>query len=597
MSIKSRSLSKDSSVSSTSSSRVEGDSGSEVDSASNVSENSDDESNFTLVEIHYSDTKTVCKLCFRPAQAPGSGLRLGPLYQFGYCVAHLYCLMFSAGLDQNGSDDEGINGFLAKDIVKEWRRGSQLRCIYCKERYATIGCVGKGCKRGYHLPCGLEHGSLQQFFGNFVSYCESHKPIQSPFLDKKGKLKTGKIEMREECGCCTMELEDGTTKDFLWTPCCNGWFHRSCIEQTAENAGTHFFKCPLCNNKKEFTEEMLQFGVYVPDRDANWESENMFDDQLQRHDTCDADTCLCPSGRKFDEEDTPWEIMLCVCCGAQGIHVECGNLDKTRPRWKCPLCKPVVSKLPNKPISVFTRVKRASDPPNKEFTRNVFENLTFRVSNNYEIGVDMHKNRRDPKDPVIVSFKVNGVPAFDIPNPVKVKKNPLDNETDKIKNIPCPYDDCNELLSRLQFKEHCLQHKDTKNISESQEEDENTTCQEVEEEKATEISDNESADVPANESEAANESIEFVEEIVKSPIEKTSAQKEKQSSILSFFKRFSPCDGPPIKKAKLDRSASPTLRTPKKEANVDESQKVISSPVGYFKVDEEITMKSPVSKE
>merc|ERR1712098_1034990 len=198
-------------------------------------------------------------------------------------------------------------------------------------------------------------------------------------------------------------------------------------------------------------------------------------------------------------------------------------------RWKCPLCKPVVSKLPNKPISVFTRVKRASDPPNKEFTRNVFENLTFRVSNNYEIGVDMHKNRRDPKDPVIVSFKVNGVPAFDIPNPVKVKKNPLDNESDKIKNIPCPYDDCNELLSRLQFKEHCLQHKDTKNISESQ-------------------ADNESADVPANESEAANESIEFVEEIVKSPIEKTSAQKEKQSSILSFFKRFSPCDGPPIKK-------------------------------------------------
>jgi len=592
MSIKSRS--KDSSsASTTSSSRSEGDSGSEVDSSSNVSDESD-ESNFTLVEIHYSDTKTVCKLCFRPAQAPDSGLRLGPLFQFGYCVAHLYCLMFSAGLDQNGSDDEGINGFLAKDIVKEWRRGSQLRCIYCKERYATIGCVGKGCKKGYHLPCGLENGSLQQFFGNFVSYCGAHKPIQSPFLDKKGKLKSGKIEMREECGCCTMELEDGTTKDFLWTPCCNGWFHRSCIEQTAENAGTHFFKCPLCNNKKDFTEEMLQFGVYVPDRDANWESENMFDDQLQRHDSCDADTCLCPSGRKFDEEDTDWEIMLCVCCGAQGIHVECGNLDKTRPRWKCPLCKPVLSKLPNKPISVFTRVKRATDPPNKEFTRNVLENLTFRVSNNYEIGVDMHKNRRDPKDPVIVGFKVNGVPAFDIPNPVKVKKNPLDNEGDKIKNIPCPYDQCDDLLSRLEFKDHCSHHKETSN-SESNEEDNKGSAQKFEEGEA-EISVNDNADVPENEItiEAANESIEVVEEIVKSPKLQNSAQKEKQSSILSFFKRFSPADGPPTKKAKLDRSASPILRTPDK--NEGESKKVISSPVGYFKVDEEITMKSPISK-
>merc|ERR1712029_1237018 len=258
---------------------------------------------------------------------------------------------------------------------------------------------------------------------------------------------------------------------------------------------------------------------------------------------------------------------------------------ETRPRWKCPLCKPVLSKLPNKPISVFTWVKRATDPPNQEFTRNVLENLTFRVSNNYEIGVDMHKNRRDPKDPVIVGFKVNGVPAFDIPNPVKVKKNPLDNESDKIKNIPCPFDQCDDLLSRLEFKDHCSHHK-TSN-SESNEEDNKGSSQKFEEGEA-EISVNDNADVPAN------ESIEVVEEIVKSPKLQNSAQKEKQSSILSFFKRFSPADGPPTKKAKLDRSASPILRTPDK--NEGESKKVISSPVGYFKVDEEITMKSPISK-
>ena len=80
------------------------------------------------------------------SQAPGSGLKLGLPYQYGYCAAHLYCLMFSAGLDQNGSDDEGINGFLAKDIVKEWRRGSMFECHYCKEKYATVGCVRSKCK-------------------------------------------------------------------------------------------------------------------------------------------------------------------------------------------------------------------------------------------------------------------------------------------------------------------------------------------------------------------------------------------------------------------------------------------------------------------
>ena len=125
------------------------DNDSEVDGSSTAS---DDESTFVLVEIPHTDTKTVCKLCFRPAQPPGSSLKLGPLYQYGYCAAHLYCLMFSAGLDQNGSDDEGINGFLVKDIVKVWRRGSMLRCTYCKERYATLGCVGKNCKYGTCVP-------------------------------------------------------------------------------------------------------------------------------------------------------------------------------------------------------------------------------------------------------------------------------------------------------------------------------------------------------------------------------------------------------------------------------------------------------------
>ena len=37
-------------------------------------------------------------------------------------------------------------------------------------------------------------------------------------------------------------------------------------------------------------------------------------------------------GRMYDEEDTEWEIMLCVCCGHQGMHVKCGNLSLARPR-------------------------------------------------------------------------------------------------------------------------------------------------------------------------------------------------------------------------------------------------------------------------
>ena len=49
-------------------------------------------------------------------------------------------------------------------------------------------------------------------------------------------------------------------------------------------AGSHHFKCPLCNNKEEFAKEMEEFGIYVPDQDAEWEAGDAFGDQLQRHD-------------------------------------------------------------------------------------------------------------------------------------------------------------------------------------------------------------------------------------------------------------------------------------------------------------------------
>ena len=279
--------------------------------------------------------------------------------------------------------------------------------------------------------------------------------------------------------------------------------------------------------------------------------------------------------------------------------MECGQLDVARPRWKCPLCRPVVARLPNKPISVFTRVKRSQEPPNKEFKRNVLENLTFRVSQNYQIDVDMHKNRRNPKDPVVVSFKVNGVPAFDIPNPVKVKKNELDNASDKIQNIPCPFDGCEELISRLQFKDHCKEHRADGDDNSSYENTGDDTVETAVEHSVTEDTDakedrhesqTSDTELPGESVEAANESIEEVDEAkVKELLTNLEKPKtsEKQSTILSFFKRFDPKPKqmePPTKKLKLDREIE-LLKTPPKATVISPPKDtVISSPLGYFKV-------------
>ena len=77
----------------------------------------------------------------------------------------------------------------------------------------------------------------------------------------------------------------------------------------ASSAG-YFFKCPMCNNKEDFESEMKRFGVYIPEQDASWEREgNIFDGIYQRHGTCDAEKCICPEGREFDEDYTIWEIV------------------------------------------------------------------------------------------------------------------------------------------------------------------------------------------------------------------------------------------------------------------------------------------------
>ena len=60
------------------------------------------------------------------------------------------------------------------DIVKEWNRGSKLKCFYCKEIYASVGCSVQTCIKSFHLPCGIKNGSIHEYYGNFDSFCTFH---------------------------------------------------------------------------------------------------------------------------------------------------------------------------------------------------------------------------------------------------------------------------------------------------------------------------------------------------------------------------------------------------------------------------------------
>ncbi|XP_015119244.1 uncharacterized protein LOC107042630 [Diachasma alloeum] len=283
-------------------------------------------------------SEATCVFC---SSSEDNELKYGKIHKYNGITTHYYCLLLSSNMQQKGGDDEGILGFLTLDILNELKRGKRLSCSYCKKIGATLGCCNTKCKKIFHLPCGLKSGSLHQFFGEFRSYCVNHRPKQK--IDEKIKAQ---ISDQLLCYICYDNVDRNNLFETLWAPCCkkNAWFHRLCVQQLAMSAG-YFFKCPLCNNKKEFQKAMLDNGIFIPCQDASWELvPNAFQELLYRHNRCDASQCICSKGRRYTSSNPKWELILCRTCGSQGIHVACGRLKWGNATWDCRECTSILTK-------------------------------------------------------------------------------------------------------------------------------------------------------------------------------------------------------------------------------------------------------------
>lgn len=57
------------------------------------------------------------------------------------------------------------------------------------------------------------------------------------------------------------------------TPCCTDkWAHNACLQNYALAAGLERTFCPLCKNEEDFRRHIMEHGVYVPVKDADWEA-------------------------------------------------------------------------------------------------------------------------------------------------------------------------------------------------------------------------------------------------------------------------------------------------------------------------------------
>nr|XP_012233989.1 PREDICTED: uncharacterized protein LOC105678868 isoform X1 [Linepithema humile] len=297
-----------------------------------------------------NDPLTPCCFC---NSTEDNELQYGKFYEHDGIVTHYYCLLLSSNMAQKGKDEDGILGFLPEDIQKELRRGKRLVCSYCRKIGATLGCCNVRCKRIFHLPCGLKSNSLHQFFGEFRSYCVNHRPKQN--IDNH--ILTQSVSSDNTLCCiCYDKIDPTNLLKILWAPCCkkDAWFHRKCVQQLALSAG-YFFKCPLCNNNKDFEAAMLEHGIFIPSQDASWELvPNAFEELLYRHNRCDAVKCLCPKGRTYTSSNaifvkyySKWELALCQTCGSQGIHKSCGQLKWANPIWECAECTSILNNSEN----------------------------------------------------------------------------------------------------------------------------------------------------------------------------------------------------------------------------------------------------------
>ncbi|XP_015377892.1 PREDICTED: PHD finger protein 7-like [Diuraphis noxia] len=245
-------------------------------------------------KVELIDGEKACMLC---GHKETSEILYGKLYQLNDVIVHNFCLVLSPRAFKNGTDEEGIHGFLSNDIKDELTRGSRETCVYCKKKGATISCFDVNCQKVFHLPCGLSKGSMHQYFGTFKSFCKQHRIL--PVIPALATI---------ECRICNDSIIQSTLSNSIWAPCCkpNNCFHRECVQDLVLRKG-YFIECPICKNIEIFKYSILTLGIYIPSRYSTLRRgivPNGIEELVNRKIKCNAENCLCPysNGEKYQDE-------------------------------------------------------------------------------------------------------------------------------------------------------------------------------------------------------------------------------------------------------------------------------------------------------
>ncbi|XP_021037032.1 PHD finger protein 11 [Mus caroli] len=174
--------------------------------------------------------KRTCALC--PKGHEWSQIYFSPSANI---AAHENCLLYSSGLVECEAPDlpNTVRNFDVKSVKKEIRRGRRLKCSFCNNKGATVGCDVQSCTKNYHLSCAMEdHAILQvdEDHGTYKVFCQKHTPEGQEPTQLDAAVKAPFLKKCQEAGLLT-ELFEHILENM-------DSIHGRLVDETASESGT-----------------------------------------------------------------------------------------------------------------------------------------------------------------------------------------------------------------------------------------------------------------------------------------------------------------------------------------------------------------------
>ncbi|KAH8232648.1 hypothetical protein KR032_011171, partial [Drosophila birchii] len=295
------------------------------------------------------DEIITCDMCGKSSGASGDDVAMfGEWMRRKKLTVHYFCVLLATNLPQRGEDGSGIMGFLMRDIRIEVAAARKRMCCYCQDPGATIKC--NNCEKYFHLVCTIPNCCTVQFHGQFHSYCDECTP-----MDEYMKQLADHPPKNITCDICLEKILSFAPHLIVFPECCRlGFAHKMCMRRYALSSG-YALLCIWCRSSK-FRDSIRMQGIYVPDRDAKWETQrNAYRELHTRTVRCDEKDCLCSHGRTYSK--ATWYIYSCQVCGSNGAHARCLALSMQLPKiaepikFKCTICQEVEKKLADRALT------------------------------------------------------------------------------------------------------------------------------------------------------------------------------------------------------------------------------------------------------